>query len=113
MLVKILVKQSPIHGYGVFAAQDVKKGTRMWQYTEGADTRHTAAEIDLMPHRFRSWVYKNRLGDWILCQDGAKFMNHAVQPCCDDVSDPIYTLAARDIQEGEEITCDYTTFYCD
>jgi SET domain-containing protein len=36
-------------------------------------------------------------------------MNHSEEPNCDDIGSYI-TLAARDIQPGEELTCDYRVF---
>jgi SET domain-containing protein len=36
-------------------------------------------------------------------------MNHSFDPNCDDGSGS-YTVAIRDIAEGEELTCDYRLF---
>ena len=75
----------------------------------------TQEELDKFPEPFKSrlliWAYKDKRGMWILCNDSAKFMNHSSNPNCDDVSDPIYTIAARDIAPGEELTCDYGGFH--
>ena len=48
----------------------------------------------------------------MLCGDDGRFFNHSSTPSCDDSADDI-TVAVRDIEIGEELTVDYTTFYGD
>lgn len=136
-LVPTVVMKSPIEGYGVFTTVPIKKGelhdqeelfefllfsffvsnagTRIWAFAPGADWEVTQEEMDKFPEPFKTrlliWAYKDKRGIWILCNDNAKFMNHSSTPNCDDVSDPIYTIAARDIAPGEELTCDYGGFH--
>lgn len=45
----------------------------------------------------------------VLCGDNARFMNHSFEPNCDDDGGE-FTTAARDIEAGEELTCDYRRF---
>jgi SET domain-containing protein len=107
------VSRSSIHGFGVFAAARIPRGTTIWEFDEGADWALTEADLAAFPARLReqleSWTYVNDDGLYVLCSDAAKFMNHSFQPNCDDEG-PRYTIAARDIEVGEELTCDYRAF---
>jgi SET domain-containing protein len=107
------VSRSSIHGFGVFAAAPIPKGTVIWQFDEGADWILTEAEMAAFPEKLQAqmeaWTYQGEDGTFILCSDGAKFMNHSFEPNCDD-SGFYQTVAARDIAAGEELTCDYREF---
>ena len=107
------VARSSIHGYGVFAAVAIPQGTIIWQYDEETDWMLTEEEMAAFPEKLRSqmeaWTYQNEEGAYILCADGAKFMNHSFEPNCDDLG-WVETVAARDIEAGEELTCDYREF---
>jgi SET domain-containing protein len=107
------VSRSSIHGFGVFAAARITRGTTIWEFDPAADWALTEAEMADFPPRLReqmgAWTYLSEEGLYILCSDAAKFMNHSFQPNCDDRG-PKYTVAARDIEVGEELTCDYRAF---
>jgi SET domain-containing protein len=107
------VSRSSIHGYGVFAAVRIPRGTLIWQYDKEADWMLSEEEMAAFPEKLRSqmeaWTYQNEEGSYILCSDGAKFMNHSFQPNCDDRG-WVQTVAGRDIEAGEELTCDYREF---
>jgi SET domain-containing protein len=107
------VSRSSIHGWGVFAAAPIEAGTTIWEFDPTADWALTEAEMAAFPAKLReqmeAWTYLSEEGEYILCSDGAKFMNHSFQPNCDDHGDAL-TVAARDIAAGEELTCDYRTF---
>jgi hypothetical protein len=55
------------------------------------------------------YCYLSPEGIYVFCGDNAKFMNHSTDPNCDD-PEGRYTVANRDIEAGEELTSDYTTF---
>jgi hypothetical protein len=48
-------------------------------------------------------------GTYVLCSDNAKFMNHSDEPNVDS-GGVTEDVALRDIQPGEELTCDYRLF---
>lgn len=114
--VPTVVAPSSIQGVGLFAAEPITAGTVIWEFTEGVDWRIPVAEFELFPDPYRSWllryVYREPTGCYVLCGDNGKFMNHSFDPNCDDVDGP-YTVAKRDIAEGEELTCDYRVFDLD
>lgn len=109
-LVKVKVAPSPIHGVGLFALRDIKKGERVY-----ADAQYQALDI---PYKFfkklRPEVAEQILGRWPQIVNGSQFifpdcknqafMNHSLQANYDGVTD----MALEDIQEGTEITEDYT-----
>ena len=107
------VSRSRIHGFGVFAAKDIAKGTTVWEFDEGADWALSEDEMAAFPEKLRAqmeaWTYQTDEGPYVLCSDGAKFMNHSFEPNCDDHGNWL-TVAARDIEAGEELTCDYREF---
>ena len=82
------VSRSSIHGFGVFAAARIARGTTIWEFDSAADWALTEAELAHFPPRLReqmeAWTYLSEEGLYILCSDGAKFMNHSFQPNCDD-----------------------------
>ena len=106
------VSRSSIHGFGVFAAARIPRGATIWEFDEGADWALTEAELAAFPEKLRgqmeAWTYQSEDGTYILCSDSAKFMNHSFHPNCDDRGHD--TVAARDIEAGEELTCDYRSF---
>jgi len=121
LLIPTIVKKSNIDGYGLFTMHKINKGTPLWKFVDGVDWKIPDDVLDEFPDNFRQdlvkWSYhtnKNSVDGrwyWVFCQDNAKFMNHHAQPNCDDWSDPLNSIAARDIEEGEELTCNYECFY--
>ena len=115
-LVPVRLDRSEIHGFGVFAAEHIPAGTRVWEFTEGVDYRIPADDVHGAPEPWRAellkYAYRDSSGDYILCGDAARFMNHSEQPSCDDSGD-LYTVAISDIAPGVELTCDYRTFDLD
>src|SRR5689334_6324223 len=111
--VATFVSRSGIHGFGVFAAQAIPKGTTIWELDEGADWVLTEEEMAAFPEKLQeqmiSWTYLGEDGKYVLCSDAAKFMNHSFEPNCDDHGE-LRTVAIRDIAAGEELTCDYRAF---
>lgn len=115
-LVPVRLGLSPIHGFGVFAAHSIPAGTRVWEFTEGVDYRLPSDVVERCPEPYRSellkYAYRDSSGDYILCGDAARFMNHSDDPSCDDSGD-LYTVARIEIAAGQELTCDYRTFDLD
>ena len=111
--VPTFVSRSSIHGLGVFAAAPIPRGTVIWELDTAADWVLTEDEMGAFPRKLQeqmeAWTYQAEDGRYILCSDGAKFMNHSFDPNCDDHG-PYQTVAARDIAAGDELTCDYRAF---
>jgi Proteins containing SET domain len=52
------------------------------------------------------YCYRDRYGQYILCWDHGRYVNHSYRSNCISTAYN-YELAIRDIQEGEELTDDY------
>ncbi|MEZ4416799.1 MAG: SET domain-containing protein [Gemmatimonadota bacterium] len=111
-LIPTILRRSSVHGTGVFSAQPLTRGTKVWEFTEGVDWEMTPEQLAAFPEPFRTqltdWVYQTDEGIYVLCGDAGRFMNHSFEPNCDDLEDATY--ANRDIAAGEELTCDYRSF---
>ena len=85
LLVKTKIGPSKIHGIGLFADQDIPKGTAVWEFTLGFDLIVPETEIDKLPENIRVYTlhhsYKNKeTKNYIVCFDNARFINHATPP---------------------------------
>ena len=68
--------------------------------------------------QFLKYAYLNpKTNKYILCFDDARFFNHSDNANCIDVESPDDSegidIAAKDIQDGEELTCNYKEFDAD
>jgi hypothetical protein len=118
LLVKTRIGQSNIHGVGLFADQFIQKGTPIWRYTEGFDLSIPPSKVRklALPAReqFLKYSYiSQKTGKYVLCFDDSRFFNHSDTPNVIGMYTPgeeDMDVAAQDIQEGEELTCDYRSF---
>jgi len=122
LLVKAILKSSPIHGTGCFAAEDIAKGQVVWRLEPDFDVIIPCDEIPAMPESARwfldTWGYVTEIDGQrvcILCGDHAKHMNHSDTPNCSDIflDGVSVNVALRDIAAGEELTCNYYDFDLD
>ncbi len=119
--VKTTINQSKISGIGLYAAETISKNTIIWKFTPGIDLRLDTQDYTEFKktHNFElldRYIYKSKMsGMYILCSDDARFINHSSQPNTIDLDGDMegITMAARDIQPGEEITSDYCMFDMD
>jgi SET domain-containing protein len=110
----IEVRDSRLHGLGVFATQRIPKGTRILEYL---GERVTHAEADRRyegkdtsdSHTFLFIVDARTVIDAGVDGNEARFVNHACQPNCESVIENrrVYIEAIRSIAAGEELTYDY------
>jgi uncharacterized protein len=117
LLVKTKTRVSEIHGIGLFADEFISKGTMTWKFLEGFDLRLPKSilnELSLSAkEQFLKYSYlDSSSGLYELCSDDARFFNHSETPNTGSITDVI-DVALRDIQPGEELTCDYRTFDAD
>lgn len=101
----------PGAGLGLFAAERVPAGTLVWRLDPGADVALDALPGDPVRRRFvevYGYVPLDGPERWVVCLDDGRFINHADAPNTTDDADT--TVAARDIEAGEEITSDYRAF---
>lgn len=100
----VVVKKSEIHGKGVFAARDFKKGEVVIDYST-CSIPLTKEQVDELPEGEKRYVSYVGNGKWVLFKPPARFVNHSCDPNTNSKSE--CDIAVRDIKEGEEITADY------
>jgi hypothetical protein len=108
------VRHSPIHGYGVFAARRIRKGTTVIEYL-GDRVSHDEADAryeDKDPndnHTFLFTVDSKTVIDGGVGGNEARYINHGCDPNCASTTQNkrIYVEAIRTIQPGEELAYDY------
>lgn len=102
-------------GYGVFATRLIPKGTIVWaldDLDQKLDPDYVERLDPLRKREVQKYAFKNQFGQYILCWDKARFVNHSFHPTCVDTMYDL-ELAARDIYPGEQLTDDYGTLNLD
>ena len=97
----LIIKKSKVHGKGVFANRDFKKGEIVLKW----DLSNKIEKDDMakLPANVRKNVYFFK-GKCIIPSSPGKYLNHS----CDanTFAKNSYDMAKRDIEKGEEITID-------
>lgn len=116
-LVGVKFLTSPVHGFGVFAAERIRKGARIWKFDDSmqvSDARDLAAlPLDRLAFALHGGYYHQPADRLVWYSDGMQFMNHASDGRQNAGLDhwptirQDHTVALRDIAEGEEIFEDY------
>lgn len=108
------VRHSRIHGFGVFAARRIRKGTTIIEYL-GDRLSHAQADAryeDKDPndnHTFLFTVDAKIVIDAGVNGNEARYINHGCDPNCESSmrGKRIFIEAIRTIQPGEELAYDY------
>lgn len=116
LLVKTRLEKSNIHGLGLFADQLITKGTVTWQRNEKFDIGFNESNVANTSEEFKKYFfhyayYDKKNNYYVLCCDNQRFINHSQDSRKINIdSTPDQDVAARDIQPGEELLCDYNQF---
>jgi SET domain-containing protein len=110
----LVVRDSGIHGRGVFAARPIRRGRRVVEYTgerishQKADRRYDDERMD-WHHTFLFTVDRRTVVDASRGGNEARFINHSCEPNCEawNIGGRIWIVALREIAPGEELTYDY------
>ncbi|MDB6014909.1 MAG: hypothetical protein JWL65_7159 [Gammaproteobacteria bacterium] len=113
----ILVRDSNVHGRGVFATRRVEKGERIIEYLgervshDEADRRYESKEEN-DSHTFLFIVDSKTVIDAGTAGNDARFFNHSCDPNCESVVEKrrVFIEALRAIEAGEEMTYDYQIY---
>ena len=111
LLVKTYLDKSAIHGLGVFAAEPIRKDTKIWRFVEGFDRAYSLKQFARLPKPARDFLknYGYRVdGEVLFTVDNDRHINHSDDP--NTYLKNGYTIARRNIRRGEEITNDYREF---
>lgn len=115
LLINTYVAKSKIEGVGVFAADPVKRRQLIWRLEPSFDRLIHRSFLESAPPHLREFFTRYAYplnGDpetLVFEVDNGRFMNHQDQPNTEyKAIDRGYAL--RDIEAGEELTCNYAEF---
>lgn len=100
----VVIKKSRLHGRGVFATRDFKKGEVVLRWD--VSHRITRSAARKLSKKMKTYLNRDVQGRLILLVSPERYVNHSsnantkVKKACD--------VATRTIYKGEEITSNYT-----
>jgi hypothetical protein len=108
------LRTSPIQGTGAFATRNIRKGTRIIEYTgqriswRTADKRYDDEKMG-RHHTFLFTVDDKIVIDGAVQGNAARFLNHSCDGNCEAITDRrrIFIEARRNIKAGDELLYDY------
>lgn len=106
------LRSSEIQGVGVFATERILENDVVWVFHASIDRVFTEDFPTRLKPTQQRWFVTHATferGFWLLDGDNAKYLNHSMSPnlrCQGDGA----MVAARTIEIGEELTCDYREF---
>lgn len=117
IVVKTLVKESNIQGLGLFADEDISKGTPVWIYDARFDISFEPKEVERLDSIKKEFVMRyaylsTSTGKYVLCADDGRFINHSsidynLENIAVEGELETRGVAVRDIMQGEEILVNY------
>ena len=113
----IEVRNSSVHGHGVFATRAIKKGERIIEYLgervshKEADRRYELKDEN-DSHTFLFIVDSKTVIDAGVDGNDARYFNQSCDPNCESTVEKkrVFIDAMRDIAQGEELTYDYQIY---
>jgi SET domain-containing protein len=105
----VRIGNSHIDGQGLFAAQDITKGTRIIAYIgEKISRRESARRLEAGNAYIFHLNYRYAL-DGETLENTARYINHSCEPNCqvEKTNGTLWIVALRDIKEGEELSYNY------
>jgi SET domain-containing protein len=108
---KLLVKRSRT-GLGLFAGEDIKKGTCIIEYVGREISKE---EQYTSRSRYLFEINSKKTIDGAVRSNTARYINHSCAPNCEiDIHRArVFVMALRHIKAGEELNYDYDTEYFD
>jgi SET domain-containing protein len=107
--IRVRIATSPIAGQGLFAEQDIKKGTRILPYT-GEKISKTESARRLAAGNAYIFEFNSRYDiDGEALHNTARYINHSCDPNCivEQTTSTLWVIARRHIKSGEELTYNY------
>ncbi|MFM0158557.1 MULTISPECIES: SET domain-containing protein [Paraburkholderia] len=110
---RVIVRQSSVHGKGVFAMRTLATGERVLEYKgeitawRNAVRRHRREGVE--GHTFLFGLSDGRVIDGSRGGNSARWLNHACAPNCETIEDAgrIFIHTLRPIEAGEELFIEY------
>lgn len=112
-LVKTYLAESKIHGIGLFAYEDIAKGTKIYQPSPDLDLSLSLDQYNKLDRNdqkvIKHYGYLSKHDNkYYLAYDNIRFCNHSKKPNVALRGDEYFV--ARNIRKGEELLCDYSEF---
>ena len=110
----VVVRQSPCHGFGLFATREIPAGTRVLEYTgerishaEAADRYDDADGAHV--HTLLFTVDRRTVIDGAVGGGSGRYVNHSCDPNCEVTIERgrIFFDTLRSVPAGAELTYDY------
>jgi SET domain-containing protein len=122
-MVKTLIAESGIEGSGVFADQDIPKGTVVWKFDPNYDLTLSLDDFGKLDSEAKAEIRKVAYisptsGRWVYppANDPARYTNHSETSNnlsavfdSDTSSEPLF-IAKTEIAKGTELTVNYIEF---
>ncbi|WP_407185378.1 SET domain-containing protein [Bradyrhizobium centrosematis] len=117
LIVETILKPDQFGGIGLFSATHLPKDSLIWIHNPIVDIAVTPEQYEGLAPTFQALLDKHayprdyQANDGVIeyNADNARFMNHSGLPNTYE-DDHRRILTARDVQPGEELTCDYLSF---
>src|SRR6058998_4000704 len=96
-VVRIEVRQSAVHGHGVYATHFIPKGTRIIEYTGQRVSWEAAPNDEDDPHTFNFGLDNGEVINPEIGGNDARWINHSCDPNCEaaEEEDRIFIDALR------------------
>lgn len=105
------IRESKIHGRGVFATRKIPAGALVIEYTgDRLSSKQAVKRYNPSPDNpTHTFYFSLENGKVIDGGNEARWINHACEPNCEarEESGRIFIYALRDIRRGEELNYDY------
>src|SRR6266576_5961579 len=104
------VRESGVHGRGVYATKAIAKGTRIIEYTGKRMSWEEAPNDPDNPHTFNFGLDNGNVINPEIGGNEARWINHSCDPNCEAVEEEngrVLIHASRNIRAGEELSYDY------
>jgi len=113
-MTKIQIKRSPLHGFGVFAKKDIKRG----EVIEDAPYIQITQRWKDVPSKLKEYVFTDPYGkdnQFLVVFGSGSIYNHSDKNNCkyeiDNTKRVMQYISKRDIKKGEEIFVNYGKDY--
>jgi uncharacterized protein len=106
---RIEVRESGVHGRGVYATQFIPKDARIIEYAGQRVSWDDAPNDENNPHTFNFGLESGDVINPEIGGNDARWINHCCDPNCEAIEedDRIFIYAIRDIEPGQELFYDY------
>jgi uncharacterized protein len=107
---RVEVRESGVHGRGVYATKAIAKGARIIEYTGKRMLWEEAPNDPDNPHTFNFGLDNGNVINPEIGGNEARWINHSCDPNCEAIEEEderIFIYALRKVQPGEELFYDY------